>query len=113
MCSEKKKNYAQKKGLICIFVTYEERYLGKFSREKNIYVYVFYFRISRFQSFRSSLQASFSAAHSETLALSTIVENLNKSFSDAKFTQAEIDAAVERMTNDNHIMVSEGNVFLV
>jgi len=68
---------------------------------------------ARFQSFRSSLQASFSAAHAETLPLSTIVENLNKSFADAKFTQSEIDAAVERMTNDNHIMVSEGNVFLV
>ena len=67
----------------------------------------------RFQSFRSSLQSSFSAAHTETLPLSTIVENLNKSYADAEFSQSEIDAAVERMTNDNHIMVSEGNVFLV
>jgi len=68
---------------------------------------------ARFQSFRSSLQSSFSSAHVQTLPLTTIVENLNKSYADAKFSQSEIDAAVERMTEDNHIMVSDGNVFLV
>ena len=47
------------------------------------------------------------------MPLTTIVENLNKSYADAKFSQSEIDAAVERMTEDNHIMVSDGNVFLV
>jgi len=69
--------------------------------------------LSRFQNFRTSLQSSFSAAHAQTLPLATIVENLNKTYPDAPFSQSEIDAAITRMTDDNHIMLSEGNIFLV
>lgn len=68
---------------------------------------------ARFQIFRSSLQSSFSSAHVQTLPLDTIIDNVNKDYPDAKFTTAEVNAAVTRMTNDNHIMVSDGQVFLV
>jgi len=68
---------------------------------------------ARFQTFRSSLQATFSAAHAQTLPLAQVVDNLNKSYPDAKYDKSEIDAAVARMTDDNHIMLSDGNIFLV
>lgn len=67
----------------------------------------------RFQIFRSSLQALFSAEHVQTLPLQRIVEKLNKDYPDSQFGQSEVDAAVERMTDDNHIMLSDGQIFLV
>lgn len=67
----------------------------------------------RFQVFRSSLQALFSAEHAQTLPLERVVESVNKDYPDAKFLQPEINAAITRMTEDNHIMVSDGQVFLV
>ena len=67
----------------------------------------------RFQTFRSTLQALFSSEHVQTLPLSTIIEKLAKDYPDSKYSKSEIDAAVERMTEDNHIMLSDGHIFLV
>lgn len=67
----------------------------------------------RFQLFRSSLQALFSDEHAQVLELVRIVDRLKKDYPDTKFTKGEIDAAVQRMTDDNHIMMSEGQIFLV
>ena len=55
----------------------------------------------------------FSLEHAQTLQLVQIVEKLKKDYPDTEFTQGEINAAVHRMTEDNHIMVSDGQVFLV
>lgn len=47
------------------------------------------------------------------LPVQNIIDRLNKDYPDAKYLQDEIDAAIERMTNNNHIMLSDGQVFLV
>ena len=75
--------------------------------------HAFAFLYSRFQTFRSTLNAVFSEAHAQTLPVQNIIDRLNKDYPDAKYLQDEIDAAIERMTNDNHIMLSDGQVFLV
>lgn len=67
----------------------------------------------RFQIFRSSLNSLFSDEHAQTLPLTRVVERVERDYPDANITQAEIDAALARMTEDNHIMVSDGQVFLV
>ncbi|XP_065652017.1 DNA replication licensing factor MCM3 isoform X2 [Hydra vulgaris] len=68
---------------------------------------------ARFQTFRSSLQSLFSSEHAQTLPLLKVVEKLARDYPDSKYSKSEIDAAVERMTEDNHIMLSDGHIFLV
>jgi len=67
----------------------------------------------KFQVFRTCLQATFSQAHQQTLPLDDILDALRKDYPDMKFSDAEVRAATTRMTDDNHIMLSDGQVFLV
>ena len=67
----------------------------------------------RFQKFKSSLQGLFASEHAQTLLLQQIVDKVHKDHSDIRFSDAEVQAACDRMTDDNQIMVSEGLVYLV
>jgi len=67
----------------------------------------------KFQKFKSSLQGLFASEHAQTLLLQQIVDKVHKDHSDIRFSDAEVQAACDRMTDDNQIMVSEGLVYLV
>ena len=51
--------------------------------------------------------------HTQTVAMTRVTEYVNAAHSDQPFTSEEIDAAVERMTEANQIMVADGMLFLI
>ncbi|GJQ82031.1 Mcm3 [Trypoxylus dichotomus] len=62
--------------------------------------------------FKSRLQRTFRENRSESLSLSNVREGVNSGITEP-FTQNEITAAIDRMTEDNQIMLSDGFVLLV
>ncbi|GLV31799.1 Minichromosome maintenance 3 [Carabus blaptoides fortunei] len=66
----------------------------------------------RFTVFKSSLQKIFRDARTASLAMARIKETLNAEHT-TPFTNGEIKAAIEKMEEENQIMVSDGIVFLI
>ncbi|KAJ8985417.1 hypothetical protein NQ317_017046 [Molorchus minor] len=66
----------------------------------------------RLSTFKNSLHLAFRENRAQSLGLARIREFINANNS-SPFTQGEIDAAVERMTDDNQVMLADGIVFLV
>ncbi|KAK9888550.1 hypothetical protein WA026_000795 [Henosepilachna vigintioctopunctata] len=66
----------------------------------------------RFTLFKTSLHRLFKENRTQSLPLSRIKESINSEQS-ASFSQGEILAAIERMTDDNQVMMSDGIVFLI
>ncbi|XP_072385638.1 DNA replication licensing factor Mcm3 [Diabrotica undecimpunctata] len=66
----------------------------------------------RLTTFKSSLQKAFRENRTQSLSLSRIREFIN-SDNPTPYTQNEISAAIERMTDDNQVMLSDGFVFLI
>lgn len=67
----------------------------------------------RLQIFRTTLQGVFSEKHEQALPLTDITARLEKDYPETTFTSSEVNQAIERMTEDNQIMLSAGTVFLV
>lgn len=67
----------------------------------------------RLKIFKSGLQKAFREAREQAIALDKIVKYINENSGDETFTQSEVDSAVEKMTDDNQIMVADGIVFLI
>lgn len=63
--------------------------------------------------FKISLQRVFKDQRSQSLSLSRISENINTEHSSNPFSESEINAALEQMTEDNQIMLADGIVFLI
>lgn len=66
----------------------------------------------RFAVFKSSLQKIFREARTASLAVARIKQTLNAEHS-TPFTDGEIKAAIEKMEEENQVMVSDGIVFLI
>nr|XP_023017543.1 DNA replication licensing factor Mcm3 [Leptinotarsa decemlineata] len=66
----------------------------------------------RLLSFKTSLQRAFVENRSESLSLSRIRESVNMD-SRSPFTQGEMNAAIQRMTDDNQVMLVDGVVFRI
>lgn len=66
----------------------------------------------RFAVFKQKLNQAFRDAREQTLALERLTAIINQS-ADEAFQQPEINAAVERMSDANQIMVADGMVFLI
>lgn len=67
----------------------------------------------RLTIFKSGLQKVFREARDSSLPVERIVNYVNQNSGDVAFTQGEISSALERMTNDNQIMVADEIVFLI
>jgi DNA replication licensing factor MCM3 len=63
--------------------------------------------------FKKGLQTAFRESRDSSLPLSKIVEFVNQNSGDETFSQGEIASALDRMTNDNQIMVADEIVFLI
>merc|ERR1712150_53407 len=63
--------------------------------------------------FRKNLNVVMSSAHAQSMPLADIVTRLENDHPDTTFTTAEVNAACDQMTEDNQIMVSDGQVFLI
>lgn len=62
--------------------------------------------------FKDSLQRAFRENRSQSLSVVRIREFINRN-NPSPFTSGEIDAAIEQMTNDNQVMMSDQIVFLI
>ncbi|XP_050507610.1 DNA replication licensing factor Mcm3 [Diabrotica virgifera virgifera] len=66
----------------------------------------------RLTTFKSSLQKAFRESRTQSLSLRRVREFIN-SDNPTPYTQNEISAAIERMTDDNQVMLADGFVFLI
>ncbi|CAH0552759.1 unnamed protein product [Brassicogethes aeneus] len=66
----------------------------------------------RLSSFKSSLQKAFRENRTQSLSLAKVKDFVNTS-SASPFSQGEISAAIEKMTEDNQVMMADGIVFLI
>jgi DNA replication licensing factor MCM3 len=67
----------------------------------------------RLTIFKNGLQKIFREARDSSLPVERIVTYINQNSGDVAFSQGEITSALERMTNDNQIMVADEIVFLI
>ena len=63
--------------------------------------------------FKNGLQKIFRESRESSLPVERIVNYINQNSGDVSLSQAEISSALERMTNDNQIMVADEIVFLI
>lgn len=68
---------------------------------------------SRLAIFKNGLQRNFRESRESSLPVQTIVDFINKNSGDVAFTDSEVTAALEKMNNDNQIMVADEIVFLI
>lgn len=68
---------------------------------------------SRLAIFKNGLQRNFRESRESSLPVQTIVNFINKNSGDVAFTESEVTAALEKMNNDNQIMVADEIVFLI
>lgn len=71
-----------------------------------------YISEERLTLFKQKLNQTFRDAREQTLALEQLTGAINQN-ADEPFAQGEINAAVERMSDANQIMVADGMVFLI
>ena len=67
----------------------------------------------RLSVFKNGLQKIFRESRESSLPVERIVKYINENSGDVAFSQGEILSALERMTNDNQIMVADEIVFLI
>lgn len=67
----------------------------------------------RLKIFKNGLQKAFRDARDQSSSLANIIAFIDQNSGDIAFTDAEITAAVEKMTDDNQIMVADDMVFLI
>lgn len=67
----------------------------------------------RLEIFKSCVNKAFREARGQSLSLAKITEIVNSENANDQFSDGEIHSAVERMTDDNQIMVADGIVFLI
>lgn len=63
--------------------------------------------------FRNLLGKLFKDTHTQSQPVSNIIEFLAKEEEVEPFTQEEIDIAIQRMMDDNQVMLSDEIVFLI
>ena len=67
----------------------------------------------RLKIFRASLLELFQAEHAQSLELSRVIDHVNAKNPTAQFSRDEILAAVQKMTDENQIMLSDDVIFLI
>lgn len=68
---------------------------------------------ARLTIFKSGLQKIFRESRDSSIPVERIVNYINQNSGDLAFSQGEVEAALDRMTNDNQIMVADEIVFLI
>lgn len=68
---------------------------------------------TRLDVFKNGLQKIFRESHDSSMPVERIVNYINQNSGDIAFTQGEVEAALDQMTNENQIMVADDIVFLI
>ncbi|KAJ8410306.1 hypothetical protein AAFF_G00202870 [Aldrovandia affinis] len=66
----------------------------------------------RLKEFKAALLEAFNAAHAQSMSIATLMDSINKD-NQTPFSAAEVRAALDRMQDDNQIMVSSDIIFLI
>ena len=72
-----------------------------------------WFCTRRLKVFKVSLLNLFKLEHAQSLQMDNVHTYVNKENKDSPFSKPEIDAALNKMQEDNQIMVSDQAVFLI
>lgn len=67
----------------------------------------------RFQTFKSSVVNVFRTERAQSLSLNRVIEFANGEQQGNPYTDGEVAAAIERLSEANQIMVADGIVFLI
>ncbi|XP_062972031.1 DNA replication licensing factor MCM3 [Elgaria multicarinata webbii] len=67
---------------------------------------------SRLKAFKAALLEAFRAAHAQSVGLKSLMESINRD-NPSPFSTAEVKVALEKMQDDNQIMVSDDIIFLI
>ncbi|XP_006211601.2 DNA replication licensing factor MCM3 isoform X1 [Vicugna pacos] len=67
---------------------------------------------SRLKAFKAALLEVFQEAHAQSVGMNRLTESVNRD-REEPFSSVEIQAALNKMQDDNQVMVSEGIVFLI
>ncbi|KAJ8270486.1 hypothetical protein GJAV_G00115370 [Gymnothorax javanicus] len=67
---------------------------------------------SRLKEFKAALLETFHSGHTQSVTVSALMETINKG-NETPFNPAEVRAALDRMQDDNQVMVSSDIVFLI
>ncbi|KAA0201694.1 hypothetical protein HAZT_HAZT009210 [Hyalella azteca] len=67
----------------------------------------------RLTAFRASMSKMFMESYSQTVTMDKLRSYMREKHADQPFSEDEIEAAVQRMTDDNQIMVADDMVFLI
>ncbi|XP_003474958.2 DNA replication licensing factor MCM3 isoform X2 [Cavia porcellus] len=67
---------------------------------------------SRLKAFKAALLNVFQEAHAQSVGLTRLTESINQG-KEEPFSAEEIQAALDKMQDDNQVMLSEGIVFLI
>ena len=68
---------------------------------------------ARLKIFKNGLHKVFREARDSSLPIERIVSYINQNSGDVAFSQDEVSSALEKMTNDNQVMVADEIVFLI
>lgn len=71
------------------------------------------YKFSRLQLFKSALQKLFKEERTQSLPVLRVKDYVNAQYSHDEFGHSEIEAALHKMTEDNHVMVADEIVFLI
>uniref|UniRef100_UPI00398EE637 DNA replication licensing factor MCM3 n=1 Tax=Pristiophorus japonicus TaxID=55135 RepID=UPI00398EE637 len=66
----------------------------------------------RFKEFKAALLDAFKTAHAQSLGMQTLMASINKG-NEAPFSDVEVQTALDKMQEDNQIMVSDNIIFLI
>ncbi|XP_048392741.1 DNA replication licensing factor MCM3 [Stegostoma tigrinum] len=66
----------------------------------------------RFKQFKAALLDAFKTAHAQSLGMQTLMASINKD-NDTPFSNVEVQTALDKMQEDNQIMVSDQIIFLI
>ena len=74
---------------------------------------MFLFPCFRLKEFKASLFRLFDKEHAQSLSVEKVQEHVNKEHSAEPFSEEELWGALEKMMDDNQLMVSDKVVFLI
>ncbi|XP_072436308.1 zygotic DNA replication licensing factor mcm3-like isoform X2 [Chiloscyllium punctatum] len=66
----------------------------------------------RFKQFKAALLDAFKTAHAQSLGMQTLMASINKG-NETPFSDVEVQTALDKMQEDNQIMVSDQIIFLI
>lgn len=67
---------------------------------------------SRLKEFKVALLEVFRAAHAQSVGMNRLIESINQD-NESPFSPAEVQAALNKMQDDNQVMVSDDIIFLI